>query len=113
MSKLVLIRCFFVSFVISIISTIYSTTIAVTPAESELVYNLRSFDESILSQGTEAEVNQHINSIPMRTLSGLERFTYSFNHPQAWDFILRGLLNWFFWVFTATILVSYLNAKKT
>jgi hypothetical protein len=72
-----------------------------------------AFENEIFYEGSDAEVAEHFNSLPMREVSGFERYTYAFEHPQIWHFFIRGGLNWFLAIFASTLLVSYLNAKDT
>ena len=82
------------------------------PEEGEMVAGLAAIDPESIGRMSDEEFNTSMREIPMRRVEGIERFTYPFTHPQYFYFYARGVLSAFFWVFLATIIVSYLNQKK-
>jgi hypothetical protein len=82
------------------------------PIEEEVI-DLEAIDEEIASQLSDEEFGEYIDSLPKRKVTGLERFTYQYGHPQVWLFLSQALLNWFIAIFSATLIVSHLNAKDT
>lgn len=118
MTKAIVTRCFLVSLVVSILATFVTTSTAYVPDEGEVMIDLGAIDESFLNsnlfiEGTDAEINEYWESLPTREISGLERFTHAFDHPQVWYFFYRGFLYWFVAIFMSTLFVSYLNARDT
>ncbi len=113
MNKSIILRCFLVSLGVSVLAAILTTTILVAPAEGEFVFDLGTIDPEILNQGNQIEASEHLASLPMREISGIERFTYPFSHPQYFLGLLNSIFTWFVGVLIATLLVSYINAKHT
>ncbi len=107
MNKSVVIRCFLVSFLISVFAALLSTTVLVAPEEGAMVPDL----STVIASSNKAE--EMIRNIPMKKLTGLERFTYPMTHPQYISTIFGVVFIWFLGLFIATITVSYLNAKRT
>ena len=112
MSKSVVIRCFLVSFVISVFAALLSTTVLVAPEEGAMVPDLSTVDNNDLAIASYDKAEEMIRNMPMRELTGLERFTYPMTHPQYISTIFGVVFTWFLGLFIATITVSYLNAKR-
>jgi hypothetical protein len=112
MTKAILTRCLLVSLLISVVATLMTTSIMGAPIE-ESVIDLEAIDEQVVSQLSDEEFGEYLESLPKREVTGIERFTYAYGHPQVWLFLTQALLNWFIAIFSATLIVSYLNAKDT
>jgi len=112
MSKAILARCVLVSLVISVAATLMTTSIMGAPRE-ERVIDLEASDEQVVSQLSDEDFGEYLESLPKRDVTGIERFTYAYGHPQVWLFLTQALLNWFIALFSATLIVSYLNAQDT
>ena len=107
MKKSTLIHCLLVSIIVSIIAAMFSTTILVAPGEGEEVLDL-----SHVATNT-GNIELMVESIPMRQVKGLERFTYPLSHPEYTTFFLKAISTWFIGLFIATLIVSLLNEKST
>jgi len=112
MTKSNLIRCFLVSLVVSVVATFMTTSILGVPIDEEVI-DLEAIDEEVVSQLSDEEFGDYLETLPKREVTGIERFTYAYGHPQIWLFLTQALLNWFIAIFSATLIVSYLNAKDT
>ena len=113
MTKSIIKRCVWISFGVAVIASILSSTILVAPSDGAMVPDFGSVEASVLEHGSETEINEHLRSIPMKQLSGFERFLYAFSHPQAWHFWWRAVFTWFVGLLVATLSVSFLNEKST
>jgi hypothetical protein len=114
MNKPILIRCFLISLVMSILATTVTTSTVNVPEEGESMIDLEAMDPSDLPvDASEAEIEDFFESLPTREVSGIERYAYAFTHPQIWHFFIMACLNWFIAIFASTLLVSYLNARDT
>jgi len=109
-SAKVWIRCVVVSLIASAMVPPL-TMIALAPSDGEKVVDLRTFDRQSLVGLSEAEESQRILNIPMRRVTGLERFTYWFTDPgwvRAW---WPSVTVWFLLFLGSTVCVSYLNGR--
>ena len=112
MERGVFFRCVVVSLVIALITTFVSTTIVSVPKSGEFVMDLEHVDADGIEHMSDQEFLHHIESIPYRQVSGLERFTYAFTHPQIWYFLARAFFTWFVALLIATLLISFWNLKE-
>jgi hypothetical protein len=82
------------------------------PADGESVVDLRAVSTQELGRiSSEAELDEYMDRVPLRKVSGLDRFTYYFSHPQLAFFYFKSVLALFVPIFAATVLVSYLHVR--
>ncbi len=82
------------------------------PGAGQPVPLIDSIDADDIAEMTPEQLAERMESMPTREVSGLDRFTYQFSHPQYWRFYLRGVITSFVWLFLATALVSYLGRDR-
>ena len=111
MRKQVWIRCFIVSLGFSIVMPM-ATQIIMAPSAGEEVIDLGAIDADELSEISDADFDQYMQSVPTRRLRGVERFKYIFTHPQYWQFYILSVFAVFVWFFASTLLVSYLHIRR-
>lgn len=111
LSRATWIRCFIVSAAFAVVAPFISS-VSLMPSEGEQVIELKAIEARQLKVTSVEDALSHLDSVPTRTLSRFERFTYQFTHPQYWLFYLRGVAASFIWLFLATLSVSYLNLRK-
>lgn len=110
MTRKILLRCFLVS-LFAAAAVLPVTMVAMAPDTDEQVADLRAIDPNKMAQLSEQEQTEHIKSIPMHRVQGIERITYLFSHPQWLMGWWRGLITSFLFFFASTLLVSVLNAR--
>lgn len=104
------IRCLLICLVAAAVVPILTMT-TIVPAEDEEVPDLRAVDRDRASNLSAEQFEEHVESIPMRRLRGLERFTYLFTDPYWLVAYWKAMILWFISFFVATALVSFLNAR--
>ncbi len=109
------IRCL----VISLLGTVLAPIVTVTPFipdEGAEVADLRAIDPKKTAGMSERETAEYINAIPVRRVSGWQRITYWFGHPDgslvAWRTYWPAAVGWFALFFVATATVSYLTVRE-
>jgi hypothetical protein len=87
------------------------TLVVMVPAEGEEVVDLRTADRRNQAGLSEAEMAKRMESLPMRRVTGLERFTYWFTEP-GWFLAWWPSITVYFLLFLAsTVCVSYLSGR--
>ena len=103
-------RCFLVSLLASAAAPPV-TMIAMAPDANEPVADFRAIDSGNVNKLTKQERIEHLTSIRMHRVQGLERVTYWFSHPQWFMGWWRAAISWFALFFASTVIVSFLNTR--
>jgi multidrug efflux pump subunit AcrB len=109
-SARVWLRCVLVSLIAAVLVR-PATMTAMAPAEGEQVVDWSAVDAEELARVPEAELSERLQSLPMRQISGFERFTYWFTHPQWYLGLRSAIAVWFAFFLAATVAVSFLNSR--
>ena len=113
MSKSQLFRCILVSFLIAFIATILSTTAVMIGVEEQTAVDLNYLEPEKMENMSPEETEEYISNLPTKTISGVDKFLYPFQHPQFLLFYFRGVITWFVGLLIATTLTTYLNNRST
>jgi hypothetical protein len=104
-------RCLVVSLLFALAIPVFSVIIVV-PEEGEEVIDLEAIDSESLRELSGEELEAYLDAVPTRRLTGLDRLTYQFTHPQYFYFFIRAVAVCFAWVLAATVVVTYMHGRS-
>lgn len=112
MSIRLVINCFIVSVIFSVIAPFFAM-VTFVPKEGEVVYDLESVEYAKLKEMTQEEANKYLNNdVKTIRLTGFDRITYLFTQPSIGFIYLKAAMFMFIPIFIATVTASYLNMKR-
>ena len=108
MKKATWLRCCFVSICFATFVPLAATTVLVPIGSGPTTSDLPLIGLGDLN-GLDSvrDPNLEIVQVPTRRLTGFERFTYPFSHPQLRYFYLRSFALLFVCFFVGTVIVAY------